>query len=792
MPSSRWATLLLSALTFLSCGSPSGSAEDEDLGVDTCHERIESLRQAPLSYDQTVACLRVVPRAEWEPFLEHGLKTARSPMETARIEHDAALLADRQGKYREALVLARRAEAVFRDRGETLWLATSIFNQGTYYSALGLGRQALDRFETALGLYEGLEGRENEEAMTLAQVGWVFFLLGDAESAADRLHRATELHTHPRDLAATLDRLGSVYRQIGKADEAEACYRKALEILEQDPLRGHVIANMGWIELDRERPHEAQELLQKALPLLQELGDLDAATHTLVGLANAAHRQGRLREALGYLEPALEIVESLRQETSSRRLSSAFLALRHDYYLSWVDLLVDLHRRYPAEGWDRKALVADEKRRARALLDALRRLPEQNQDPESMALATDLRDRIARLEAELPNASSQRAPVLSRELAAAFAERDLLLAAGSGGPSPEAVSFEDVVRLLDEETSVLVYSLGERRSLLFYLERDFFEIFELPPRAELEEPADLFLRALRESRSDLFRPMLAPVGERLSKALLGPVEQRLRKRLRIVRDGRLHQIPFAALPGVASNGRFLVQDHEIVAVPSLSAWDLLTQRARRPHSSTVAVLAPDVPGGRKGSDDPQFPPLTGVLEEVRAVQHRAGTGDTLTVLGRDAGPEALADLARQPLKVLHIAAHGFVRRDLPELSKLVLSDDRGGDVYLRLEDVFALKIQADLVVLGACESGVGEVLQGEGMVGMSHAFLSAGASTVLASLWSVEDASTAHLMDRFYAALLDDGASPAEALRQAQLSMLEDPEGLGIPFRWAAFELHGN
>ncbi|MDA8019825.1 MAG: CHAT domain-containing protein [Thermoanaerobaculia bacterium] len=343
--------------------------------------------------------------------------------------------------------------------------------------------------------------------------------------------------------------------------------------------------------------------------------------------------------------------------------------------------------------------------------------------------------------------------------------------------------------MIDRETSLITYTLGNRRSLLFYLDRDSFEVFDLPPRAEIESLATTFHHVVKSSRDVLARPMLAPSGSRLSEILLAPVAGRLRTNVKIVRDGSLHLVPFAALP-IPNANCLLIEGHRLTSIPSLSVLEYLERQPRRDLPGMIAIVAPDVPPGRLALD-PRFPILSNVQAEVDTISSRAFDRQ-MTLLGRHATPRALFSLPFKDVGILHIAAHGLVHSDLPELSAMILTDTKGQDDYLRLIDILGEDLPIPLVVLSACESGVGEILHGEGSIGMPHAFLSAGASSVLASLWAVQDRATAEFMERFYAGLLDEQESPAEALRQAQLEFLANSSSeLAAPYFWAAFELHG-
>jgi len=285
-------------------------------------------------------------------------------------------------------------------------------------------------------------------------------------------------------------------------------------------------------------------------------------------------------------------------------------------------------------------------------------------------------------------------------------------------------------------------------------------------------------------------------------------------------------VPFAALPapGAAGAGSLLVARHEIVLAPSASALAVLRREVagRAPAPRAVAVLAdpvlesddPRVAGGSPAArdaarDEGTFHDLarsaddTGVAR-FRRLKFTRAEADTIVALAGDApslkavdfdasrATVQRADLA--DYRIVHFATHGLLNNQHPELSGLVLSlvgrDGQPQDGFLRLHDVFNLKLGADLVVLSACRTALGADVRGEGLVGLTRGFWYAGAPRVLASLWDVRDQATAELMRRFYRRLLRDGQRPAAALRAAQLSMMKE-ERWASPYYWAGFVLQG-
>jgi len=310
----------------------------------------------------------------------------------------------------------------------------------------------------------------------------------------------------------------------------------------------------------------------------------------------------------------------------------------------------------------------------------------------------------------------------------------------------------------------------------------------------------------------------------LSQILLAPVAEQLgNKRLLIVGDGALQYIPFAALPLPETSGENvlpLLANNEIVNLPSATTLGILRkeQATRQTAPKAIAILAdpvfsPDderVKSSKQQSNRtlPQqlldrsarevdigvWQRLPGTRTEAEAIM--ALVPDSERVHGFDFA--ANRDMVTNPelsnYRIVHLATHGLLNSSNPELSGVVLSlfDEQGNSQngFLRLHDVFNLNLPAELVVLSACQTGLGEEVKGEGIVGLTRGFMYAGSPRVLVSLWNVNDLATSELMKRFYSKMLEEGLSATAALRAAQLQMQQETQW-NSPYYWAAFTLQG-
>jgi CHAT domain-containing protein len=336
----------------------------------------------------------------------------------------------------------------------------------------------------------------------------------------------------------------------------------------------------------------------------------------------------------------------------------------------------------------------------------------------------------------------------------------------------------------------------------------------------------------------------------LSQMMLGPVADVLQnRRLLIVSDGALRYIPFAALPvprpPTQSNAprqtRYLILDHEVVSLPSASILRELRRQemVRQQQPFEVAVFADpvfessdervsrnaqfDKPGQPKQAarnlalkaKNPLDDRLTRAISnfeinrgngfhlkrllytrrEAAAIMSVFPNGRAMQALDFQANRKSAMSAAMSRYRIIHFATHALLNNDHPELSGLVLSlvDKMGQpqDGFLQLEDIYNLHLPADLVVLSACDTALGQEIKGEGLIGLTRGFMYAGAMRVVASLWSVDDSGTSELMTRFYKTMERDNLPPASALRAAQIQMLRQQRWKS-PFYWAAFQIHGD
>ncbi len=652
--------------------------------------------------------------------------------------------------------------------------------------------------------------------------------------------------------AVSLASLGKIARLEGNLSAAQEYYRKALELAEKltppPPERASFLAGLADVARDRESFNEAEQGYREALAAIYQLTprSLDHA-ETVASLAATLRRQGRLKEAAELYRQTLADLEYQTASLGVEETQARYWAKHAAYYREFIDVLIE-------ERQDNLAFETLESSRARTLLEMLRLAQvdiREGAAPALLARERELRQSMnakSQYRIRLLNEKhgDEQLDGLDREISdlrERYQQTEADIRASSPKyaalTQPQPLNLKEIQGLLDTATVVLEYSLGEKRSYVWVVGVDSLEMHELPGRAVIEPVARQLYRALTArtrkvspdpnlevaqwSKQDAFAQTL---GMRLSRMVLTPVSTLIRgKRLLIVTDGALAYVPFSALPAPEDPNVPLLDKHEIISLPSASVLgEIRRATMNRPRSAReVAVLADPVfdakdervTGSANGSAaqpeaSPQNQPVrrAGVVsrggfylerliysrDEAEAIRSLTSRSKTFVALDFDANRTTAMSRELARYRIVHFATHGLLDSSHPELSGLVLSlVDRQGkpqEGFLTLEDIYNLKLPADLVVLSSCQTALGENISGEGLMGLTRGFMYAGASRVLATLWSVDDYTTSELMVDFYRAMEVEKLRPAAALRKAQLEIWKHT-GWHAPYYWAAFELQG-
>ena len=783
-------------------------------------------------------------------------------------------LKSKVGEKQEALKYYAEASQLFQPMGERIGAAGVLSGMAFVYDELGEPQKALELYNEALQLYRAVNYRLAETG-TLLKIGEIYYSLKDNQKALDSCERALagfHAMSYQRMESYALRDIGMIHESRGDALKALDYYQQALLLNQIDQDRrwqAYVLNNIGHVYESLGEKQRALNYYNTALLLNRATGDRFGESNTLYNIARAQRNLGNLTDARSQIERAIELAESLRTNVASQDLRASYFASARQFYELHIDVLMQLDKRQPSAGYQTAALDVSERARARSLLELLNEAHadlRQGVEPALLERERNLEqainvkaERHAQLVADKDNPEAQ---IVAGELNQLTTEYDEVKAQiKSKSPryaaltQPQPLGLKEIQnRLLDDNSLLLEYMLGDERSYLWAVTRTEVSSYELPPRTQIEDAAQKFRKLLtanqpvagesfdqRQARIKEADAHISEAATSLSQMILAPVTGKLgTKRLLIVPDGVLQYIPFQALTvmpktsssagqentsGDSSEQIPLLVDHEIVNEPSASALALVLSDTsqRKPAPNSIAVFANPVfdaddprvksPGAAQaqsadsietakvqaafrdiGFGEGKIPALPASRDEAEAIMAVAPWGTGLKALDFDANRAAITKPELAQYRIVHFATHGFIDYEHPELSGLVLSRvDRNGrpqEGFVRLHDIYNLRLSADLVVLSACNTGLGKDVKGEGLIGLTRGFMYAGAGGVAASLWKVDDDATAELMKHFYEGMFKRGLTPAAALREAQLGMWKQKRW-HAPYYWAAFVIQG-
>ena len=706
--------------------------------------------------------------------------------------------------------------------------AATLNNIGGAYRVLGNTQKAVECYTQSLDLRREIGDRAGE-AITLNNLGAIYDAANDRAKAFELYNTALAIFREQSDRkgqATALNNIATNRWLSGEKQKGVGFYQQALALLQTIGDRtgqANTLYNIAIVERDLARLDDARSHIESAIDIIenqrasikrQELRtSFFASSQDYYELYTDLLMQlHKLNPSAGYDASALQSVERARARSLLELLAEAGADIRQGVEPALLERERSLQRSISAKS-----------ERQIQLLNG------QHTAEQAAAIKKELDDLLAQYQQAQAQvrASSPRYAALTQ---------------------PRPLTLKEIQQqVLDADTLLLEYSLGKRQSYVWVVSPTAISSYELPASGEVESAARHFYelliapneqvtpqsRGLRVVKAQAQNERLEEANSRLSQMLLGAVSKQLgTKRLLIIADGALQYIPFAALLNPA--GSPLVIDHEILSLPSASTIAVIRQESRQriQPTKTIAVLADPVfdssderivnnnrkapesspPAAVRGENDARIKVLEPRIEKALTqptlrIQRLPGTkkeaGEILSLVADKDRLEALSFRASretamghelEQFRYLHFATHGFLDSVRPELSGIVLSmvNEKGEpeNGFLLAHEIYNLKLPAELVVLSACETGLGKQIRGEGLVGLTRGFMYAGAQRVVVSLWSVDDEATKELMVAFYKGMLKEGMRPPAALRAAQIKMWTQKQWRA-PYYWAAFVLQG-
>lgn len=794
-----------------------------------------------------------------------------------------------ENAYKEARRLYRQSEDYESE-------AVALSNLGGLYLQVGRPEDARNAYQDGLEALSKVSKPLDPtlKSNLLKEMGLYYFAKKDLDNAEKKFCEALALLRDSRaDVlrASILNSIAAIHitkdepsKAFPYLDEAIDLYHRAGKLANE----AIVLSNYGSLYMRVQSIRDlgkAVDYFRRAMEVFDNLEAPYQSSRTLFNWAKAEVLRGHFAESKIHIEEAINMLESLRLRAGQTENRQAMFAQSHFYYDFYVNLLMELHSKNPSSGFDVEALRGAERSRGRTLIDLLSASsPAFTADlsAEEVQLIKDAETKLAQAYKRRRHAFSADRPEQERvaadeELRRSVQDYESLERRWSRRSTTllfqlRTPSLPEIRELLDEETVALEFAVLDDHTFVWAISKDgpLFST-KLPIGRQAVAKAAEELREKLTARNCVKRneteaqknkrikdadEAYKPVAAELSRVLLDPFKSVIGgKRLAIVADGALQVIPFAALPapaeatqraggGASPRPRLLVEDHEIVYLPSLTT--LARARQLREGGVTagrpIAIFADPVfssdderlatakaaqRGGRQvlrketGGLSPENSAALKVRELTRSssclpieqgFERLPGTlveaNGIIDALKPRRGAELFKDFnASLPtlkqtdltqFRVIHLASHAYVPSSNPEQARIMLSlyDAHGREQpgALDLSAIHKLRLNADLVTLSACETGVGQDVAGEGVIGLARGFMYAGTPRVTASLWKVRDDATAEFMSKFYRQIFAGDRSAAAALRQAQLDMSEGTSNSewNAPFYWAAFVLEGD
>lgn len=664
-------------------------------------------------------------------------------------------------------------------------------NQGLVYYFLGDPGRAEEHFTEALALDEAL-GNTFGQMLNYRHIASLYAVEGDLEQSTLSLQKALDLAIESGDVSQAT----TYYLDLGRNDYLLGNYDRALESYDLSMLLASgedIRALQGLLYIYMGDLFTAQGNLESASHFYQKVLNSEDAVDTYSpfgvvwrghqGLARIAKARNQPDEVLAELVQAVDVIEHQRNTITSQHLSMQFQNSQ-DKHAAYDELITLLDEQEQVG----EAFNYAERAKARSLLDQLG-----NQDLTLGNLSNSrwieqeqqLRQRIGELDnalqSEREKPASEQNPEIVNQLLQELEEtqqayEDVLTQ--SSLENPEYTSFVRVPALtldevqtsvLDDETTLVEYYVMEDHLLAWVIDQDEATLVNLEiGREELEDQVELLRNIINEQDFDI------EIAAALYDALFAPLQPYIRhNNLVLIPHGVLHYLPFNALWD-REQQQYLIEAYAITYAPSASVLKYI-QEKRNPDEGRLLVM---------GNPDRSLPQAE---VEVNAV---AQLYTTQALTGEEATESQLYAQAGE-FDILHLAAHSVYNPYNALYTRIELAADAQNDGYLEVHELFGLDLTGvNLVVLSACETALGEQSNGDELVGLTRAFLYAGAPSVITTLWPVEDEASGALMVSFYENLRA-GMTVAEALRQAQIERLSQEE-TSSPYYWAAFSLTGD
>jgi CHAT domain-containing protein/predicted negative regulator of RcsB-dependent stress response len=753
----------------------------------------------------------------------------------------------RKADWEASVSYLGRAYPMLDEQAEPLQMGRLAAGLGASFMESGSLELAVTQYQRALDFYRRAEDRSGI-GYTTRNLGLLSFLSGDLNQSINYLEEALKAYKYDLGTASVLEIRGRVHTERGEYAAALEDLESALKLYTKigNPNEAaRVLALIGQAYYRQGSSSRARNYYEQALTAFVTQHDRVNQSAVYYALGKMEMKLRDYDAASEHLRQSIAVTEGIRLRPSAD-LMSAFSASVQDRYEAYVECLMRQHELQPTRGFAVKAFETSELGRARTLSEMLLAMQANlapGVDPK-LAARQKLLTQVIRLRENdriglLASAAGQaKLKALEDEIGRLEAEfKTVSDTIRSRFPAYDEISRPtawDLSRIesnvLSDDDVLLEYILGAENSYAWTITRNEFTSYKLGPQKNINEAGRRVYDLLSNTPTAGSEAELKKATAELSRLVVAPVAAALnKKRIILVADGSLNYIPFQLLLNSSTNNEPLIANYEIVNVPSASILGQLRheKQQRRPGTKVLAAFGDPVfasnyaqykdssAGELLAAANTEIPkwqhawrdievegdkfdpysiqPLLYTKRELKNLTDIAGP-QSRVVSGFEASRKTLDSLDLSQYSILHFATHGLLDPKRPEHSGFFLSmidqSGRPQDGFITMQDVYRLHAPVDLVVLSACRTGLGKDVRGEGLIGLTRGFMYAGASSVVASLWRVDDEATAELMKQFYTNMLQKGMRPAEALRSAQNTLRQNPEWQS-PHFWAGFVLQG-
>ncbi len=731
-------------------------------------------------------------------YIEEALYIAKefnNKIETANCSNNIGIIYKNIGNYDKALDYLKQALEIDRELGDELYIAVDLNGIGTVYRQMGLSTHEKDYFEKALtnfneclNLFKKIKDIK-KEVYVLNNIGSVYSDLHEHFGEEEHFHLALE-----------------TFKQA---------LRKA-ESLQDHESMGMILNNLGIIHSNQGNYNESTAYFQKAIDLGLKIEGGKFLWEAYLELAQVYQKQNKTKLAQEYFSRSISIIEDIRSSIKLEELKASFLGTnkRIEAYYGLIHILFSLHQEEPEKKHDAKAFDFLERAKARAFLDNLElsqvNLSQhldfklQNQEKEVMKDISLLYQKL--LDSGL---SVQESLNLHQELKQKEDELEALKRkirnthpAYADLRYPEIISLEKAQKMLDKQTAFFAFLISSQRSYLFVITRENLSIYSLPDRKQIQALVSHYIGKISDKENFDFSE-----GYTLYKELVLPGLEKNIKKIIFIPDDILHFLPFEALITEPDSHKWLVSDFKISYTPSISSLHEIIKRKKssghRRHKALLAVGDPYFKPFKNGNNGRpvlhqlfssaplEFQRLKYSGTEVDRISRLFKPSQRTVFKRNQATEEAFKKINLEDYKIIHLATHSLIDNKQPFRSSIVLSLDSNPqeDGLLQTREIYNIGLNSDLVVLSACETGLGQFIRGEGIEGINRSFFYAGSSAVLMSLWPVNDQATFQMMERFYTHLRSS-ETILNALRKTKLELINSGP-LSHPYYWAGFVVSG-